>query len=167
VGVSGRLLRPSRALLSSQEQVKVTHSHTHTHNEEQGKRKKFFDDASSLQDFLASSPHIKTAPNPAKRPVAAASPAPGDPLSVFIETYGCQMNASDSEIVRSVLLDAGHSMSDTLEDADVIVANTCAIRGEYCTTLHYAAHPCVCCNCVCCNLLVLVLGDDLVSFRRF
>ena len=146
VGVSGRLLRPSRALLSSQEQVKVTHSHTHTHNEEQGKRKKFFDDASSLQDFLASSPHIKTAPNPAKRPVAAASPAPGDPLSVFIETYGCQMNASDSEIVRSVLLDAGHSMSDTLEDADVIVANTCAIRGVYCTALHtpVCAATCLC-----------------------
>lgn len=153
VGVSGRLLRPSRALLSSQEQVKVTHSHTHTHNEEQGKRKKFFDDASSLQDFLASSPHIKTAPNPAKRPVAAASPAPGDPLSVFIETYGCQMNASDSEIVRSVLLDAGHSMSDTLEDADVIVANTCAIRGVYCTVLHTpvcAATVCAAtCLCLC------------------
>ena len=93
---------------------------------------KYFNDDRTLQDFLADSAnkHIKTIPNPIKRPVSASQPVAGDSLSVFIETYGCQMNVSDSEIVRSVFLDAGHTMSESLETADVIVANTCAIRGE-------------------------------------
>ncbi len=47
---------------------------------------------------------------------------------VYIETYGCQMNVSDSEIVASVLLDGGFGLTDTAEEADVILLNTCAIR---------------------------------------
>jgi hypothetical protein len=92
---------------------------------------KYFNDDRTLQDFLSdsSNKHIKTIQNPIKRPISDSQPDAGDSLSVFIETYGCQMNASDSEIVRSVFLDAGHTMSDSLEAADVIVANTCAIRG--------------------------------------
>lgn len=46
----------------------------------------------------------------------------------FIETHGCQMNLADSDIVRSVLLTAGYSMCEVLEDADLILTNTCAIR---------------------------------------
>lgn len=46
----------------------------------------------------------------------------------FIETHGCQMNLADSDIVRSVLLKAGYEMCDVLEDADLILTNTCAIR---------------------------------------
>ena len=46
----------------------------------------------------------------------------------FIETHGCQMNLADSDVVRSVLLTAGYSLCDTLEDADLILTNTCAIR---------------------------------------
>jgi hypothetical protein len=53
---------------------------------------------------------------------------PNPSLKFFIETYGCQMNISDSEIVRSVLLDAGHVTCDDIEIADIIIANTCAIR---------------------------------------
>jgi hypothetical protein len=53
---------------------------------------------------------------------------PNPSLKFFIETYGCQMNISDSEIVRSVLLDAGHMACDDIEVADIIIANTCAIR---------------------------------------
>lgn len=49
-------------------------------------------------------------------------------LKFFIETYGCQMNVSDSEIVRGVLLSAGHEVCDNIEGADLILANTCAIR---------------------------------------
>ena len=46
----------------------------------------------------------------------------------FIETYGCQMNSSDSEIVRSILLQHAYEESPTFESADVLLLNTCAIR---------------------------------------
>lgn len=46
----------------------------------------------------------------------------------FIETYGCQMNVSDSEVVRAILLEAGFSEAPSLEQAGVVLANTCAIR---------------------------------------
>ena len=48
--------------------------------------------------------------------------------SVFIQTYGCQMNIADSRTVETVLLDAGFLLADTLEAADVILVNTCAVR---------------------------------------
>jgi tRNA-2-methylthio-N6-dimethylallyladenosine synthase len=47
---------------------------------------------------------------------------------VFIETYGCQMNIADSELVSGVLRRAGYAPAVRLEDADVILLNTCAIR---------------------------------------
>lgn len=47
---------------------------------------------------------------------------------VFIETYGCQMNVNDSEVVLSVLQRAGYSICDHLKDADIILINTCSIR---------------------------------------
>lgn len=47
---------------------------------------------------------------------------------VYIETYGCQMNAADSEIVLSLLDDDGYEISDSIENADVIMVNTCSIR---------------------------------------
>ena len=46
----------------------------------------------------------------------------------FIKTYGCQMNVNDSEIVRSILIEQGHSSVTKPELADLILANTCAIR---------------------------------------
>ena len=46
----------------------------------------------------------------------------------YIETYGCQMNVSDSEIVASVLQSANYAVTDDLNDADAILVNTCAIR---------------------------------------
>ncbi|ACO61096.1 radical SAM protein with TRAM and UPF0004 domains [Micromonas commoda] len=46
----------------------------------------------------------------------------------YIETYGCQMNVSDSEIVASVLGASDYDLTDTHEDADAILVNTCAIR---------------------------------------
>lgn len=48
--------------------------------------------------------------------------------SFFIETYGCQMNVSDSEVVRAILLEAGFREAGSLEEAGVVLANTCAIR---------------------------------------
>ncbi|OQS01108.1 CDK5 regulatory subunit-associated protein 1 [Achlya hypogyna] len=50
------------------------------------------------------------------------------PKSFHIETYGCQMNSSDSEIVRAILLKHGYVDKPTSEDADIVLLNTCAIR---------------------------------------
>ena len=47
---------------------------------------------------------------------------------VYIETYGCQMNLSDSELMSGVLRDAGFSETSYIDKADVILVNTCAIR---------------------------------------
>ena len=46
----------------------------------------------------------------------------------FIETYGCQMNVADSELVESILKGEGYSKAAQLRDADAIFVNTCAIR---------------------------------------
>ncbi len=48
--------------------------------------------------------------------------------TVFIETYGCQMNVSDSELMLGKLIDSGYEQTDTPEGADVMLLNTCAIR---------------------------------------
>ncbi|MBI5709113.1 MAG: tRNA (N6-isopentenyl adenosine(37)-C2)-methylthiotransferase MiaB [Candidatus Eisenbacteria bacterium] len=47
---------------------------------------------------------------------------------VFLETYGCQMNVADSELMAGVLERAGLSLVDRPEDADAVLLNTCAIR---------------------------------------
>jgi tRNA-2-methylthio-N6-dimethylallyladenosine synthase len=47
---------------------------------------------------------------------------------LFLESYGCQMNFSDSEIVASILMKNGFSTTENFEEADVIFLNTCAIR---------------------------------------
>ena len=46
----------------------------------------------------------------------------------YIETYGCQMNVNDSEVVISVMQHAGFSLCGQIDDADVILINTCSIR---------------------------------------
>lgn len=48
--------------------------------------------------------------------------------SFFIETYGCQMNFSDSEIVNSILVERGMKPANSAESADIIFVNTCSIR---------------------------------------
>ncbi len=47
---------------------------------------------------------------------------------LFIESYGCQMNFSDSEIVASILAKEGFNTTQSLEDADLVLVNTCSIR---------------------------------------
>lgn len=49
---------------------------------------------------------------------------------LFIESYGCQMNFNDSEIVASILADQGYNTTDSLEDADLVLVNTCSIRDK-------------------------------------
>src|ERR687884_865787 len=48
--------------------------------------------------------------------------------TVYIETYGCQMNVSDSELMYGRLADSGYVPVDGPEGADLILVNTCAIR---------------------------------------
>lgn len=52
----------------------------------------------------------------------------GEGKKLFIETYGCQMNVADSEVVASVMQMAGYSPAETLEEADAVFLNTCSIR---------------------------------------
>lgn len=60
--------------------------------------------------------------------VAVGEPGSGAARRVFIETYGCQMNVSDTELMMGVLKKAGFRRALALEDADVVLLNTCAIR---------------------------------------
>lgn len=47
---------------------------------------------------------------------------------LFIETYGCQMNVADSEVVASIMQMDGYSMTENIEEADAIFVNTCSVR---------------------------------------
>ena len=47
---------------------------------------------------------------------------------LFIETYGCQMNVADSEVIASVMQMAGYSIAESLDEADAVFMNTCSIR---------------------------------------
>lgn len=47
---------------------------------------------------------------------------------LYIETYGCQMNVADSEVVASIMGMAGYEMAESAEDADAVLLNTCSIR---------------------------------------
>src|SRR5690606_22756715 len=49
---------------------------------------------------------------------------------LYIESYGCAMNFSDSEVVASILADGGYNTTDKLEEADLVLVNTCSIRDK-------------------------------------
>ncbi len=49
-------------------------------------------------------------------------------MHLYIETYGCQMNVADSEVVLSIMYDRGYRLTDDLSRADVILLNTCSVR---------------------------------------
>ncbi|WP_111309212.1 tRNA (N6-isopentenyl adenosine(37)-C2)-methylthiotransferase MiaB [Confluentibacter sediminis] len=57
-------------------------------------------------------------------------PQEGNNRKLFIESYGCAMNFSDSEIVASILATAGFNTTQNLEDADLVLVNTCSIRDK-------------------------------------
>ena len=54
----------------------------------------------------------------------------GNSRKLFIESYGCQMNFSDSEIVASILAKEGFNTTQNIEDADLVLVNTCSIRDK-------------------------------------
>ena len=47
---------------------------------------------------------------------------------LYIETYGCQMNVADSEVVASVMSTDGYVLTENIEEADAIFVNTCSVR---------------------------------------
>lgn len=55
-------------------------------------------------------------------------PLEGAGKRLFVETYGCQMNAGDTEIVVSILQKEGYRWTERIEEADVILINTCSVR---------------------------------------
>ncbi len=72
--------------------------------------------------------HLIEPSHPASpEPVREDLPAVGKG-KVYIETYGCQMNLSDSEVMLGVLRTAGYAFTSNVEEADVVLLNTCAIR---------------------------------------
>lgn len=49
-------------------------------------------------------------------------------MKFYIETYGCQMNIADSELVTTILRNSGYQEADKIDDADIIIFNTCSVR---------------------------------------
>ena len=56
------------------------------------------------------------------------STAENEEKKLFIETYGCQMNVADSEVVASIMKMDGYTLTDKIEDADAVFVNTCSVR---------------------------------------
>jgi len=56
------------------------------------------------------------------------SSADGAGQALYVETYGCQMNLNDTEIVQAIMAGQGYRLTTSIEDADVVLLNTCAIR---------------------------------------
>lgn len=61
-------------------------------------------------------------------PKADSQPIPAGDKRFYIESYGCQMNFSDSEIVASILAECGYHPTRKMEESDLILINTCSIR---------------------------------------
>ena len=55
-------------------------------------------------------------------------PLQGEGKRLFVETYGCQMNVGDTEIVVSLMQDEGYVYTERIDEADIILINTCSIR---------------------------------------
>ena len=90
-------------------------------------------DGPGLRDFIGSDAGCGASGSPTVWPArgmeeASTSTSGAMRRRAYIETYGCQMNVSDSEIVASVLGASDYDLTDTHEDADAILVNTCAIR---------------------------------------
>ena len=60
--------------------------------------------------------------------INALRPLDGVGKKLFVETYGCQMNVGDTEIVISILQQEGYRYTERIEEADVILINTCSVR---------------------------------------
>lgn len=63
-----------------------------------------------------------------KEGVDLKSAYPNVEKKLFIETYGCQMNVADSEVVASIMQMDGYTVTENIEEADAVFVNTCSIR---------------------------------------
>ncbi|MAF09026.1 tRNA (N6-isopentenyl adenosine(37)-C2)-methylthiotransferase MiaB [Candidatus Poribacteria bacterium] len=71
---------------------------------------------------------ILTAPTQLPDPIGEDAVVPYRGRKVYIENYGCQMNLSDAEVIRSILTRDGYGFTSAVDDADVILLNTCSVR---------------------------------------
>ena len=76
-------------------------------------------------DILESAPSVKESNTGAK---VSKKQNSGNSRKLYIESYGCAMNFSDSEIVMSIMREQGFDTTDVMETADVVFVNTCSIR---------------------------------------
>ena len=53
---------------------------------------------------------------------------PVEPPKAFVHTYGCQGNVADGEKLKGMLCEMGYTLTDSVENADLVLYNTCAIR---------------------------------------
>nr|XP_020488399.1 LOW QUALITY PROTEIN: CDK5 regulatory subunit-associated protein 1 [Labrus bergylta] len=84
----------------------------------------------TLQDFIHGLPVRKTSASDGQHSHEQSyfSEELGNSRKVFFETYGCQMNVSDTEIASSILQSKGYQRTGTLSEADVVLLVTCSIR---------------------------------------
>lgn len=81
-----------------------------------------------MSQFVADLDVLQQAPSPEQAPLTTTETNTGKGRKLYIESYGCQMNFSDSEIVASIMHENGFDTTDKAENADLIFLNTCAIR---------------------------------------
>jgi tRNA-2-methylthio-N6-dimethylallyladenosine synthase len=81
-----------------------------------------------MSQFIADLDVLQQAPSPEQAPLITSATHTGKGRKLYIESYGCQMNFSDSEIVASIMHENGFDTTDKAENADLIFLNTCAIR---------------------------------------
>lgn len=92
-----------------------------------------------LLDYIESKQHDETRQGEALS-VALPSSDLKNNKYFYIESYGCQMNFSDSEIVASILAQQGYSITTTIFDADLVLLNTCSIREKAEQTVRNRLH---------------------------
>ena len=83
--------------------------------------------AALLRDFMPKRANNEELPEELP-PYLSSAHLDGQGRGVYIETYGCQMNVADTEVVRAVLKGSNYSYATNVAEADVVLLNTCAIR---------------------------------------
>ena len=86
--------------------------------------------------------------------------------SVFVETYGCQMNVYDTELVKTILKKADYELVDSFLDADVVMLNTCSVRDKANRTIYNRVHAIKQAHAKKNDVQVGILGCMATNFRK-